>query len=173
MLKTKGVFSCSHLLQEGLQESGKALGAQCKGQLSSAQVPAGLQLSTCKEFKVGRERVMLGKALGRDGRLPKHRALVSLDGLPAEPPTFITLPWVKQFPQPRLGSKNLAGQVSSGEHSCLLCHQDMPLLRGREELLLDQTISAIVLESIRAGPSLITSAVTQNTFSMDDPVVSH
>lgn len=104
--------------------------------------------------------------------LPKHGVPISLDGLPAEPPSFFTLPGVKQFPPPRLGSKNLVGQVSSREHSCLLCHQDVPLLRGKEELLLDQTISAIMLQSIWAGPSLIRAAVTQNTFSMDDPAAA-
>lgn len=65
---------------------------------------------------------------------------------PLLPLSSSVLPWVKQLPQASLESKYFWGQVSAGEHSCLLYHWDMPLLRGKEELLHDWAVSSIMYQ---------------------------
>lgn len=109
---------------------------------------------------------MLGKAFGRDGRWPAPKARSSHEPGWTEPPSFCTLPRVKQFPQPRLGSENSAGQgFLWGTFLSFVSSGHAPAQR---EGGADQTTSAIMPESIWAGPSLIRAAVTPNTSSMDD-----
>lgn len=139
-----------------LQHKGQRSSSECIRSNKPGQMPARLRLSARKDLLPSKEasKWRTAKALGKgDGvqwpapkawsfRAPWWIFLQEYD-LNAEPPSFTTFPWVKRLPQPRQESRYLAGQVSSEEHSCLLYHQDVPLLKGKEELH-DQVISSIV-----------------------------
>lgn len=136
-----------------LQRKGQHTSSKCIRSNKPGQMPAGLRLSAHKDLLCSEQvsKWRTAKDLGKgDGvRWPAPIAQTacapwwtSLQGydLNTEPRSFTALPWVKQLSQPRLESKYFAGHVSSEEHSCLLYHQDMPLLRGKEELCHDQAI---------------------------------
>lgn len=120
--------------------------------------------------------------------LQKHSVLVLLEGPaskvrlkcwpPRSPPLFGIFLGETVTSAQSQEKAFFTGQVSPGEHSCLLYHRDMPLLRGKEELLHDWAISSITLQNpFRTGPSLIRAALTWNTICTDDlcavPLTKH